>query len=178
LHFQVVGSCTTAGDTLTAVSSNFTPGAQFSVSATYPDGAPYPLSYTTGTGHADGSVTWRWPCAGDPPGTYHTDLVDLSDENDTGQVPFTIGPVPQPPPSSSPPPTPQPGPSSPPPPRALDADATPAFGTCPSNPPPASEKYCGGWSNSCGSAAFSQTNCPIYVSQGTRSNRCAGQPAR
>ena len=49
----------------------------------------------------------------------------------------------------------------------LDADATPAFGTCPSNPPPASEAYCGGWSNACHAAAFSKSACPTYVSQGT-----------
>ena len=166
LHFQVVGSCTTAGGTLTADSSDFTPGAQFSVSATYPDGSSYPLTYTTGTVHADGSVTWRWPCAGDPPGTYHTYLVDLSDGNST-EASFTIAPAP-PGPGGTTPPAPQPSDSNPPPPPpTLDADATPAFGTCPSNPPPANEKYCGGWSNSCLSPSFSQANCPTYVNEGT-----------
>jgi hypothetical protein len=63
--------------------------------------------------------------------------------------------------SSAPPPPP------PAPPAALDADATPAFGTCPSNPPPANEVYCGGWSNSCHTPSFSKSNCPTYVSQGT-----------
>jgi hypothetical protein len=163
-HFAVVGSCTTAGGTLTSTSSGFTPGAQFEVSATYPDGSPYPLSYTTGTVHADGSVTWRWPCAGDAPGVYHTDILDLGDGNDTGEVAFAIRPALQTPPSGQPSPTP---PSPAPQPRTLDADATPAFGTCPSNPPPANEVYCGGWSNSCASAAFSQSNCPVYVTQGT-----------
>jgi hypothetical protein len=169
LHFQVVGSCTSAGGTLTAVSSDFTPGSPFSVSATYPDGSPYPLAYTTGTVHADGSVTWRWPCAGDPPGVYYTALIDLSDSNATGEVPFTIGSSPQGSSGGSPPVVPPPGASPPsaPPSLALDADATPAFGTCPSNPPPYSEKYCGGWSNSCATASFSQANCPNYVSQGT-----------
>ena len=168
LQFRVVGSCTTTGGTLTAISSNFTPGAKFAVSATYPNGAAYPLTYTTGIVNANGSVPWQWPCAGDPAGTYHTDLVDLSDGNDTGQVPFTIGSASSPAPVTSPP-LPKPSPTSAPPPaaRTLDADATPAFGTCPSNPPPANEKYCGGWSNSCASAAFSQANCPVLVNQGT-----------
>jgi hypothetical protein len=53
-------------------------------------------------------------------------------------------------------------------PKTLDADATPAFGTCPSNPPPFSERYCGGSSNSCTSAAFSPGSCANVVSQGTQ----------
>ena len=94
-HFAVVGTCTTAGGVLTGVSSGFTPGAQYEISATYPDGSPYPLRYTTGTVNADGSVAWRWPCAGDPPGTYNTQLVDLGDGN-TADASFTIGAAPQP----------------------------------------------------------------------------------
>jgi hypothetical protein len=52
-------------------------------------------------------------------------------------------------------------------PAPLDADATPAFGTCPSGPPPANEIYCGGSSNACATAAFSVSNCPVAVAQGT-----------
>ena len=70
---------------------------------------------------------------------------------------------PVPAPSSSPPQS----PTTAPPPPSLDADATPAFGTCPSSPPPPDEAYCGGWSSACYSASFSQANCPTYVSQGT-----------
>lgn len=77
LSFKVVGSCTTAGGTLTAVSSNFTPGAQFEVNAAYPNGSPYPLAKTAGTINSDGSAPWSWPCAGDPAGDYSTELVDL-----------------------------------------------------------------------------------------------------
>jgi len=168
LQFRVVGSCTSAGGTLTSASSNFTPGAQFEVSAIYPDGSPYPLAAIAGTVNTDGSVPWTWPCAGDPPGTYHTDLVDLSDGMDTGEVPFTIEPAQGTSLPASAPSAPQsaPGPSSPTAAAPLDADATPAFGTCPSNPPPSSEKYCGGWSSSCSSPSFSQSGCPNLVHQG------------
>jgi hypothetical protein len=164
LPFRVIGSCTSAEGTLGAVSSGFTPGGQFSVSATYPSGLPYPLTYTTGTVRPDGSVGWRWPCAGDPPGTYHTELVDLSDGNNTGDVPFSIG---IPPSGGSPSPSLRPSSSSPPHVRPLDADATPAFGTCPSSPPPYDERNCGGSSSRCASASIAQ-NCPVAVSQGTR----------
>ena len=93
LSFKVVGSCTTAGGTLTAQSANFTPGAEFEVSAIYPNGTLYPLPKTSGTIKADGSVNWNWPCAGDPPGEYSTELVDLG----TGQTVtayFNIGAAP------------------------------------------------------------------------------------
>jgi hypothetical protein len=55
-------------------------------------------------------------------------------------------------------------------PRSIDADATPAFGTCPSGTPPANEFYCGGSSNACTTAAFSQSNCLTSVAQGTMEN--------
>ena len=91
LVFNVVGSCTTSGGTLTSDSANFTPGAQYSISASYPDGSPCPLAHSTGTVSATGSVAWQWPCAGDPPGTYTTELVDEGDGQSTGLVHFTIG---------------------------------------------------------------------------------------
>lgn len=165
LPFRVVGSCTSVRGTLAAVSSGFTPGGEFSVSATYPDGLSYPLAYATGTAQQDGSVGWHWPCAGDPPGTYHTELVDLSDGNSTGEVPFSIGAAA--PSGGSPSSSPQPSPSSSPPVALLDADATPAFGACPSNPPN-DEENCGGSSSRCASASLSKENCPVAVSQGTR----------
>jgi hypothetical protein len=94
LEFRVSGSCTTAGGTLSSVSSNFTPGATFLVQATYPDGDSYPLANDEGTVQADGSVTWTWPCAGDPAGIYSTTLVDESDGDQFGPVYFTIDPAP------------------------------------------------------------------------------------
>lgn len=95
LHFSVTGACTTAGGTLTGVSSGFTPGAQYSVSAAYPNGSRYPLTLTTGTTSATGSITWNWPCAGDPAGTYSTSIVD----DGTGRsidADFTINAAPVP----------------------------------------------------------------------------------
>ena len=96
LGLTVTGSCTTASGTLTAVSSNFTPGTEFEVSATYPNGSAYPLVKTSGTVNADGSVPWTWPCAGDPPGAYSTELVDLATGR-TVTAGFNIAPAPAPP---------------------------------------------------------------------------------
>ena len=52
--------------------------------------------------------------------------------------------------------------------KALDADATPDWGTCPSNPPPTNEKYCGASSGSCPGPAFS--GCNSSVAGGTTEN--------
>lgn len=52
-------------------------------------------------------------------------------------------------------------------PHTMDADATPAFGTCPSNPPPANEPWCGAGSNACMTPAFSTSNCLTDVNGGT-----------
>ena len=71
---------------LTGVSSQFTPGGRYEVSATYPDGSPYHLAYSAGIVTGNGSAPWRWPCAGDPPGTYSTSLGDLSTGRDTGSA--------------------------------------------------------------------------------------------
>jgi len=70
LAFYVIGTCTTAGGVPTATSSRFTPGAEYQVTADHPDGGAYPLDRTTGIVSADGTVAWRWPRAGDPPGRY------------------------------------------------------------------------------------------------------------
>jgi hypothetical protein len=102
LQFRVAGSCTTAGGTLSSVSSTFTPGATYSVQASYPNRDAYPLAYDQGTVKADGSVTWTWPCAGDQAGTYSTTLVDESDGQQIGPVYFTINPAPSAPATSQP----------------------------------------------------------------------------
>ena len=125
LHFQVVGACTSAGGTLTSVSSNFTPGATYSVQAFDPNGNTYPLRYDHGTVNSDGSVIWQWPCEDVPAGTYSTTLVDESDGQQIGPVYFTVGPAPSAsastvpvttpstPTTSSPPGPVSPGPSTP-----------------------------------------------------------------
>lgn len=115
LNFAVTGTCTTQSGTLVGTSSGFTPGARYTVTATRPSGQPYDLgSGSSGTVRADGTIVWRWPCAGDPPGTYSTTVVDTATGRTTGPVPFTIGqaaapntPTPQPT-SSSTAPTPRP----------------------------------------------------------------------
>ena len=89
--FAVIGSCTTAGGTLTSVSSNFTPGAKYWIDARYPDGATYPLSKPSGTVRPDGSVVWLWPCAGDPAGTYTTMITDYGTGQATDWISFIIG---------------------------------------------------------------------------------------
>jgi len=76
LKLTITGSCTTAGGSLGATSANFTPGRPYGVSATYPDGQLYPLAKTEGTVSAAGEISWSWPCAGDPAGTYTTEVVD------------------------------------------------------------------------------------------------------
>ncbi len=92
LRFAVTGSCTSSGGTLTGASGGFTPSGHFTVAATYPDGSPYPLGgLAGGTVHPDGTVSWTWPCAGDPTGTYHTTLTDTATGRGTGPVAFMIG---------------------------------------------------------------------------------------
>jgi GDSL-like lipase/acylhydrolase family protein len=54
----------------------------------------------------------------------------------------------------------------------LTADGTPAYGTCPSNPPPDDEKWCGGNIDSCSTDAFWINNgttnaCTNPINQGT-----------
>lgn len=91
LVFSVVGSCSSDGGTLFGKSSGFSPGGSYGVAAWYPDGRAYPGLRGTGTVDGDGSVAWTWPCAGDPSGTYGTELVDEA----TGaqvRASFTIAP--------------------------------------------------------------------------------------
>ncbi|MES4892501.1 hypothetical protein [Streptomyces sp. NPDC096012] len=95
LHFEVTGSCTTEGGELASRSGRFTPGGPYSVDATRPDGSAYPLAHDSGTVRADGSVVWKWPCKGDPVGTYTTHLVDLSTGREAEDT-FTVGQAPAP----------------------------------------------------------------------------------
>ncbi|WP_416967360.1 hypothetical protein [Streptomyces sp. 4F14] len=120
LVFQVTGVCTSAGGRLGNRSGGFTPGGEYTVSATRPDGSLYPLASDSGTVAADGSVTWKWPCEGDPAGTYATELVDGSTGRTVGDT-FTIGAAPTRPVGSTPPvdPTPTPTPTPPPPVREI-----------------------------------------------------------
>jgi hypothetical protein len=50
--------------------------------------------------------------------------------------------------------------------KALDADATPDWGTCPSNPPPSNEKFCGANSAAFATAAYNGSSyTPISADQ-------------
>lgn len=137
LQFRVVGSCTTAGGTLTAVSANFTPGAEFLVQATGPDGNDYPLDSDRGIVNPDGTVPWNWPCAGAPAGTYSTTLVDTSDGQQIGPVYFSIAPAP-----ATSPPTVSTTPPQAPPATPTSAASTPAPAqTTPAAAPPSPTTY-------------------------------------
>ena len=98
LQFSVHGSCTSDGGTLGSSSANFTPGGSANIRAWYPDGREYTDLVHTSAVRGDGSIHWSWPCAGDPPGTYTTEVVDTSTGRSTGRVPFSIGAPPEPPP--------------------------------------------------------------------------------
>lgn len=91
LSFGVTGSCTTNGGTLTGTSSGFTPGGTYYVRAWYPNGSEYTGITHSATVRADGTIVWTWPCAGDPPGTYKTQVTDEATGRTTAMVPFTIG---------------------------------------------------------------------------------------
>jgi hypothetical protein len=104
-RLAIVGSCTTAGGTLTSTSSGFTPGATATIRAWYPDGHEYSNLAHVSRVRADGSLGWVWPCAGDPSGAYTTSAVDDATGASTGTVAFTIGgalipPLPPPPPQT------------------------------------------------------------------------------
>lgn len=106
------GSCTTNGGTITSTSAGFTPGGRYSIRAWYPNGSAYPLgSGAVGTVRGDGTIVWKWPCAGDPAGRYGTEVTDTATGRSTGRVGFTIGSS-----TSPPPPAPAPAPTTPPPP--------------------------------------------------------------
>ncbi len=147
LRFWITGSCTSAGGTLTGASSGFTPGGEYLVWANYPDGSQYPLdparATTTPDGTivlvgkvaANGTITWTWPCKGDPPGTYTTQVADGATGRNTGWVNFTIGsppgqqagnppPVPTRTPTAPGPPPPAPPIPPPPPPPPTYSETT------------------------------------------------------
>lgn len=112
LSFSIVGTCTTDSGTLVARTSNFTPGGTYAVTAWRPDGSLYPLGGgASGRVAPDGTIIWQWPCAGDSPGDYTTEVVDTSTGRATGRITFTIatGATPQTPPTSQPPPPPSTG---------------------------------------------------------------------
>jgi hypothetical protein len=97
LLLRITGSCTTSGGTLSATSSGFAPGVEYYISASYPNGSEYRLDRDATTAREDGSVPWSWPCAGDPAGTYTTEIATMDGRLSTGPVHFTIGaPAPQP----------------------------------------------------------------------------------
>ena len=98
LSLAISGSCTSAGGTLTSTSSGFTAGGTASLRAWYPDGSEYTNIVHTSRVHSDGSISWQWPCTGDPAGTYSTEAVDDQTGAGTGPVYFTIGSPPSPPP--------------------------------------------------------------------------------
>jgi hypothetical protein len=104
LSFQVTGSCTSSGGTLHNSSSGFTPGGSVHIAAWYPSGAPYTDLVSTGHVRDDGSATWDWPCAGDPAGTYTTQVTDSATGRTTERASFTIGAgsQPAPPPATYP----------------------------------------------------------------------------
>ena len=85
LTFTVIGSCTSAGGTLTAVGSGFTPNSTYSTEVWYPDGRPYVSIDNPGNADVSGATPdWQWPCAlgesdgGDPPGTYKVTITDIA----------------------------------------------------------------------------------------------------
>lgn len=122
LKLEITGTCTTGGGTLTGRASGFVAG-EYAVTAYYPDGREYHLDSNSITARDDGNLPWTWSCAGDPAGTYTTEISTLDGRESTGRVSFTIRlapntPPPTPTPSKSvsapsPSPTPEPTPPSP-----------------------------------------------------------------
>lgn len=100
LKLEIIGTCTTESGTLTGRASGFVAG-WYAVTAYYPDGREYHLDSNSITARDDGSLPWTWSCAGDPPGTYTTEISTLDGLESTGRVSFTIGAAP-----NTPPPTP------------------------------------------------------------------------
>jgi surface antigen len=100
----ISGTCTTNGGTLVGASSAFTPGGTATIRAWYPDGREYTNLIHTSRVRPDGSISWTWPCQGDPEGTYATEAVDDASHASTGRVTFEIGGQAVPPPPPPPPP--------------------------------------------------------------------------
>ena len=77
VYLDVVGRCTSAGGVLRSRSHGFTPGGKVAVSATLNDGVTdYPRLTGMFPVASDGSVRWRWSCAGAPPGRYIIQFID------------------------------------------------------------------------------------------------------
>lgn len=92
LAFGITGSCTNAGGRLTSTSGNFSPNHRYSIVVWRPDGSQYPLGkYDGGKVAGDGTIRWYWDCAGDPAGTWTTEVTDTATGRTTGKVTFTIG---------------------------------------------------------------------------------------
>ena len=91
VRLAISGACTTRAGTLVGSTSGFTPGATATIRAWYPSGAEYTNLARSSRVAADGSIVWRWPCQGDPAGTYTTTVVDDVSGASTGEVHFTIG---------------------------------------------------------------------------------------
>lgn len=97
-RLSITGVCTTSTGTLHGVSSGFTPGGVATIRAWYPDGRAYTNLIATSRVSSAGAISWTWPCAGDPAGTYTTEAIDQTSGRSTGRVPFTIAAVVTPPP--------------------------------------------------------------------------------
>jgi hypothetical protein len=163
LVFAIHGSCTTAGGTLTSTSSGFTPGGLLDISATYPNGKPYTNLTASGTVKKDGTITWRWPCQGDPAGTYSTQIVDRETARYV-TASFTIdsAPTSSQPPSGNPPPAPTAKPAPP----APKPSAPPAPG-----PAPAPQHAVVVWDKVTNGATEMREDTPAYLSTVTH-NYC------
>ncbi|HUS26717.1 MAG TPA: hypothetical protein VMY99_05215 [Nevskiaceae bacterium] len=87
LTFKVIGQCSTAGGTLHAEASGFTPSGVHHTEARYPrdsvyKGVQYPpeglLNNGDGFTDPDGRLSdWQWDCTRDPKGTYPVSVVDV-----------------------------------------------------------------------------------------------------
>jgi hypothetical protein len=94
----ITGACTSSGGTLSGASSGFTPGGHATINAWNPDGSVYANLVHDSVVGGDGSITWKWPCAGDPAGTYSTEAIDNTTGLSSGKVSFTVAaPAPIPP---------------------------------------------------------------------------------
>ncbi len=77
MYLEVVGRCTAAGGILRSRSHGFTPGGFVTVSATQNDGhTNHPRLTGKFPVAADGSIQWRWSCAGTPAGRYIVMFID------------------------------------------------------------------------------------------------------
>lgn len=115
VRLTITGTCTPSSGILVGSSSGFTAGGTATIRAWRPDGSEYTNIVHTSRVRPDGSISWTWPCAGDPAGTYTTEAIDDSTGAVTGKVAFVIGgnqPAPAPTPSTPAPATPSPAPAT------------------------------------------------------------------